>query len=242
MAAQFHNFEDDPLLTAFTLACMEFARFNGLDPTGPTLYMRCFAKLYMKDPRSFIVISPRRDVRCCAMIAQRIQRLKATPEWNPIGKDIKANLDFIYPKGDEQIETEATKRVKRKRQRKNKAGAPAPTPDPTSSTGGIGSGCVNKLPALQYDDSRIKHHLENNSLLQAPVKPMPGICTNLGIIEDDFETMGMWQQAVKLDAGEEDRGEDGDEETQFHHPMRMKTCSPSARTLTSLAWPSSSRT
>lgn len=160
-------------------------------------------------------------------VALRVQRLKASPQWDSIGKDIEANLGFIYRNGDKQIDELVDKKIKRSRGRSKKQQRedPRPAPVPKTETGRHGTGFACKLAPIVYDNTRIKHHLEGNRLLQALVESTPGLRAHTEPEVDGSDnglgTMGTLAQALALDFGNsEESDSDSDDEEKIEEQAK----------------------
>ena len=167
---------DNPLLTAYTLACMEFA-----DPTllgssanaSPTYHQRRFAEMWMQNPQAFAALSSNQNKNVNSILAQTLQKARSSSQWQHVDQVTKDTIDFLYPGGTAAIEASANKSLRARGGRgKGKQEAALP---PTSP---YGCGFVQQ-PSFTYDDTPFKDHLKDNDndLLRALLEPMPGLHT-----------------------------------------------------------------
>jgi hypothetical protein len=196
------------LLSAYTLACMEYDRFPGLgnhfDAAHPTYHMLRFVELFMKDPKAFITPSAaQRLVLERSSIATLIKKCAARPMWRQVIKDdTQAVIDFMYPGGMEQIHADSKKAPRSRKHGKAKAKSKAAAPTPVKkSDAGLGFGMHGDN--LTYDETNIRPLLNNNVFLKALVEPMPGVYSGVTLtFEDGLADIGDLGNALDLDAND----------------------------------------
>ena len=192
---------DNPILTAYIFACIEYSKpalLGSIANESPTYYQRRFVETWKQNPRSLPKLSVSQNKNLGNVLAKHIESAKSSTQWEQVDKLTKDIIDFLYPNGPEHIAALAKKEWKSRgsRGKGKQEGAPA-----RSSAKGRG---FIQQPTYLYDDAPFKEYLtsNDNTLLRALLAPMPGLRTGTEIRIadgglDDFEDLAAELPAVK---------------------------------------------